>query len=71
VSDETEGWAWPANSRKAHYFREGRSLCSRWMILYPPDQGTDGDHGPDDCKACWKKIDRERAKAATSPRGSE
>ncbi len=24
------GWACPSNSRKWHYFWQGRSLCGRW-----------------------------------------
>lgn len=30
MTDQTEGWAWPSSSRKAHYFRSGRSLCGHW-----------------------------------------
>ena len=46
-----EGWGWPLNSRKAHYFREGRSLCHKWMFLGEPTENQ-GERSPDDCKAC-------------------
>ena len=56
--DPTRGWGWPMLSKKAHYFVDDRSLCGKWLF-----SGYDvGDHigkpGPDDCKACWKKLDR-------------
>jgi hypothetical protein len=29
-----EGWAWPGESRKAHYFEaDRRSLCGRWAFF--------------------------------------
>lgn len=39
----TEGWTWLTNSRKWHYFVEGRSLCSKWMLFGNPtlETGTD------------------------------
>jgi len=52
-----EGWGWPAMSRKAHYFVNGRSLCGRWMYfgkLYSED------FGEDNCKSCLKKLNRKR-----------
>lgn len=51
-------WAWPINSRKAHLFRDGRSLCGRWMMLAEqPDQPQHrGDEpGADDCRECWRR----------------
>lgn len=27
---EAEGWAIPLLAKRAHYFREGRSLCGKW-----------------------------------------
>lgn len=53
------GWAWPSNSRKAHYFVNGRSLCGRWGFLGQngdSNQGTGSKVGPDDCVACWRKA---------------
>jgi hypothetical protein len=50
-------WAWPSNSRKAHCFENGHSLCGRWMFFgSQPDQPQHlGDEpGRDDCKACWR-----------------
>ena len=58
----SEGWARPLNSRKYHYFKEGRSLCGNWLFLSkdlsPDDPANDSK---DDCKACMKKIQKIRA----------
>lgn len=53
-------WAWPSNARKAHVFREGRSLCGRWLFFGDqPDQPQETalEPGRDDCKSCWRKQD--------------
>lgn len=47
-----QGWGVPANTKKAHYFINGRSLCSRWMFLGWVEDNRH-DH-PDNCKACIK-----------------
>ena len=51
-------WGWPARSRKAHYFDGGVSLCRRWMYVGEPleNQAVKDKPGPDDCKACWRKV---------------
>lgn len=54
----TATWKWPSNSRKAHAFVDGRSLCGKWGdLLVPPvpNQAIGTEPGPDDCKACWRK----------------
>ena len=33
MSETKEGWTWLINSRKDHYFRDGKSLCGKWMVL--------------------------------------
>lgn len=54
-----EGWAWLYNSRVWHYFRDGRSLCGRWMNL----GGTEFDSSPEghdrNCAACLLKRQKE------------
>lgn len=53
-----EGWGWPVQARKAHYFVNMRSLCDAWMFtgkLYPPEFSS-----PDDCKACTRKLAKRR-----------
>lgn len=52
---EPRGWGWPMNSRKAHYFEAGRSLCGRWMF-WGRDLLDDVARSPDDCAACWKAL---------------
>jgi hypothetical protein len=61
-----EGWGWPTNSKKAHYFDGARSLCSKWMYLAPVEAGD--DILPEDfCSACsrakTKRWAAERAEA--------
>jgi len=64
----SEGWAWPLNSRKAHYFEEGRSLCGRWMFFGSQDQpeGLGEQPGKDDCVVCWRKAKQRVASTQTS-----
>lgn len=50
-----DGWGFPTNSCRAHYFVRGRSLCGRWIYFGKPvlNQGPASD---DDCKACSRKL---------------
>lgn len=54
-----KGWAFSANSRKAHYYdAEARSLCGKWVRLfggdtYKPETGP----SPDDCAGCRRRLD--------------
>jgi len=51
-----EGWCWPMRTRKAHYFREGRSLCGWWQFVdkvKEPD--VCGPNGPR-CKECRQEL---------------
>lgn len=53
-----EGWKWLTNSTKWHYFRDGRSLCRRWMTFGTIfEQGN--NNSPDNCKACIKALEKE------------
>lgn len=56
-----EGWGWPLNSKKAHYFDGARSLCSKWM--YMGLLGAGDDILPEDfCSACGRAKTRRRGK---------
>lgn len=44
------GWGWPMNSKKAHYFIEGRSLCGNWG--FSGALTANDAHSPDDCADC-------------------
>lgn len=54
-----EGWGSLDNAAKAHYFRDDRSLCRRWLTWGAPrwesnqSQGDAPDKGT--CAVCWKK----------------
>ena len=57
-----EGWVWFVNSRKAHYVRDGRSLCGGWVYLGRSfEQGN--DDSPDNCAACKRKLEKMKLKA--------
>lgn len=59
---EPEGWAWPINSRKAHYFVKGRSLCRNWGFFGAVEDLAGSDFkSPDDCAACRRKADKRNA----------
>ena len=56
-----EGWGWLHNSTKWHYFREGRSLCGKWMMLGSGDDLETGNYNsPDNCKGCKNKLAKEK-----------
>lgn len=61
MGDATEGWGFPGNSRKAHYFVQGRSLCMKWLFLGQLEKVAPEDVAkrvPDDCAACHKALVR-------------
>ncbi|MCW8128938.1 MAG: hypothetical protein KIS92_01010 [Planctomycetota bacterium] len=54
TNTKSEGWFFPINSRKAHFFRNGRSLCGKWGYLGDKFD-SDDLASPDDCTQCKKK----------------
>ena len=54
-----EGWGYPLNTRKAHYFVDGISLCKRWMYL-GTDLEQDNNYTPDKCKDCIRILEEIR-----------
>lgn len=60
----TEGWGIiRPGDRKAHYYRsDGFSLCRR-VGFYRGPLDADSFQSKDDCAACRKVLDREKAKA--------
>lgn len=52
-----EGWR-KLNSKKWHYFRNGKSLCMKWMS-FSEDFDTDVGDSPDNCKKCQMKRNKE------------
>lgn len=59
-----EGWGWPANSRKAHYFVDGKALCGKWMFFGNLEEGN--DESSDNCTACKKALVKRREKEASN-----
>ena len=65
----SEGWNWLSNSRKWHYFRDGRSLCQQYMLLGSnADAQTGNDMSPDNCAACRRVLLREIKQAELEER---
>jgi len=63
-----EGWGWPFNSRKAHYFvpeepqdKIKRSLCGQWLYGGQLEQGN--DESPDNCKECIRRLEKRRKRS--------
>ena len=62
-SQKTQGWWWPPNSRKAHYFIAtdgGRSLCNGYLSFIPSviasEMEDSDDLSPDNCAKCKKLV---------------
>jgi hypothetical protein len=61
MAELTEGWVWFFNSRKAHYIKEHRALCGRWLYLGSGyEQGK--DDSPDNCAECKRKLQKLKGK---------
>jgi hypothetical protein len=54
MTETNEGWGWPIRTKKAHYFKNGVSLCGKWGFGGAVEQSN--DNSPDNCKACRKKL---------------
>jgi len=53
-----KGWGFPLNSKRAHYFVDGRSLCGKWMFF--GDLEDFNDDSSDNCTACKKALKKLR-----------
>ncbi len=53
---EKRGWAWPDNSRKAHFFINGDALCGKWLFFGDVDGSNIESVSVDDCAKCRKKL---------------
>ena len=60
MSDSKQGWGWPSNSKKAHYFVDHTALCGKWMFFGSLDASD--TTSPDDCMACRRRLDKVKAK---------
>jgi len=47
------GWGWPMNSKKAHWFNNGRALCGKWLYMGALEEGN--DTSSDNCAECKKR----------------
>ncbi len=63
TDDKFKGFyfARPINSRKYHIFKEGRSVCGRWILIGKNEDlciDVTGKEtlGKEDCKSCFKKA---------------
>lgn len=52
-----KGWGWPAASKKAHYFVDGRSLCLKWLFGgHLEDNSHESDDNCVECKRRYAKT---------------
>lgn len=63
-----EGWGFPLNSKKAHYFVGTRSLCMAWMFFGRLEQGNDASG--DNCKGCRTRLEKRRNPPQRKTKGS-
>ena len=59
MTQNKEGWTWLFNSRKDHYFVDGRSLCGRWLC-FSDDVEIGDDDNKDNCKACQRELKKRK-----------
>lgn len=64
-SDGPQGWGYISNSRKWHYYVNGRSLCRKFMKLSSADLEQGNDDSSDNCAECRRL--RAIAAAGVSP----
>lgn len=50
-----QGWGFPMNSRKAHFFQKGslKSMCMKWLYAGPREDHS--HESPDNCADCKKR----------------
>lgn len=57
MTETCQGWAWPSNARKAHYYdTEGRTLCRRWFSFAPRFLASGAPDPAVRCKACDQRA---------------
>ena len=54
------GWGFPLNSKKSHYFVNGRSLCGKWLFFGHVDPANDDRY--EKCSICLKRLRKKEAK---------
>lgn len=64
MTPQKKGWGFPLNSRKAHYFIDGISLCRSWMFFGLADD-TNHDSA-DNCLTCKRLLLKVKPQAQDS-----
>ena len=67
METKTEGWIKTDNAKLWHYFRDGRSLCGKWMTFSQNYDETENIDSPDNCKACKNKRSKELSNSNPAP----
>jgi hypothetical protein len=65
-----EGWTWLLNSPKWHYFRDGRSLCKRFILLSRGEFESGNETSSDNCAAYRKARAAELSTASGASVGA-
>jgi len=67
-----EGWGWPANFRKAHYYVYAKSPRGEWLAfavalcgrsIYAGHLETGNDGSSDNCAECKRRLAKRRESA--------
>jgi len=58
MSDLKQGWGFPINSRKAHYFKEHEIISICGKMMYSGERFDDKHDSPDNCAACMKRRNK-------------
>ena len=61
TSPPAGGWTYLWNS--LHYFRGGRSLCGKILLLGTPELEENKDDRPRNCGGCRRELEKDRAKS--------
>ena len=65
MAKRKEGWGViRTGDRVAHYYRNMDSLCGRVGFYNGPIDADDGSESSIDCKACRKKLQKEKENVA-------
>lgn len=58
MSNLQEGWGFPLNSRKAHYFVEGECISICGKMMYSGDREIGNNASPDNCMECRRRLEK-------------
>lgn len=58
MAELIEGWGFPMNSKKAHFFLKGESISICGRMMYTGERENDKHDSPDNCAECKRRRER-------------